>query len=188
MIITGCPRSGTGYIAKLFTHAGIPCGHEQKYYNYQSVNLTSHVKNPQAESSWLAIPHLHKYKNILHIVREPMKVISSMMNVDFLQEGEMEFVAEALPDILKLEGIERYVYFWTQWNMLIEKHTDKRYRIEDINKDPRKFITQFIEPKVIYINNHYNTWGKYIVKTIDEIPNGSIKRDFIKRMLKYGYK
>ena len=115
-----------------------------------------------------------------------------MMNVDFLAEGrgDVEYIVKTLPDILKFKGLERYVYFWTEWNTLIEKHTDKRYNVEVIDEDERKFISQFIEPKMVYSNYHYNTWKKtyrYKAITLDDISKGKIKDNFIKKMKQYGY-
>lgn len=186
-VITGTPRSSTGYMAKLFTCAGIPCGHEQIYF--VNKNKLHRVNRPQAESSWLAVPYLYKHDNIIHIVRDPLKVISSMMNADFLRKGngDIEYIAKLLPDIVNYEGIEQYAYFWTEWNKEIDKHTDKRYNIENINKSPRHFIAQFIEPKMLFISEKYNHWGDYELKTLKDIPKGQVKDNFIKLKEKYGY-
>lgn len=194
MLITGCPRSGTAYLSRLFTYAGLPCGHEQKYNNIPSDvspdnfrTIVPAIKNPKAESSWWAVPHLKNHDKIIHITRDPLKVISSMMKHSFLEGQDIAEVARTLPKILELQGIERYAYFWTEWNSIIEKHTKTRYTVEEIDKNPRRFLAQFIEPKAIYFNNHYNSWGKYEQKTLKDIPAGEIKDNFIKKLKQYGY-
>ena len=188
LLITGTPRSATGYMAKIFTYAGIPCGHEQKY-NIDHSQFLHKVPKPTAESSWLAVPNLQKHKNIIHITRDPLKVISSMMKANFLEDNkpDLDFVEKTLPKIKKYNGIERYVYFWTEWNSLIEKHTKNRYRIEDINENIEPFLRKFTKPKAIYIDKKYNSWGEYKQITLNDIPQGQIKDKFIRKMKKYGY-
>lgn len=192
ILITGCPRSGTAYMARLFTEAGIPCGHEQEIHNNKGQPMEM-VRNAKAESSWLAVPYLSQFKDIIHITRNPFKVINSMLNVGFLDEekGDIEYISQSLPEILEIKGIEQYVYFWTEWNKLIENHTKKRYNIEDINKDPRKFLSQYIEPKQIYKDTECNTWKNQVKYTnnitLNDIPDGEIKNNFIELKTKYNY-
>ena len=65
IIIIGCGRSGTGYIHKFFQRAGLDFGHEVEMQNGQS----NHYKT---------FDDLSEYDVILHQIREPLKVISSL--------------------------------------------------------------------------------------------------------------
>jgi len=190
-IITGCPRSGTGFMSKLFSYAGIPCGHEQIYgcdVGYRTVNF-------EAESSWMAMPFLRRHKDIIHITRDPLKVISSLWGMEGLENIEddyISFVYHHLPDIAEYSGLEKYMYFYTEWNKAIEKHTDNRYKLEDINKDKRKFISQFIEPEEIYVKEDYNGFVSRRKEeppklTLKDLPRGKVKRQFKKLSKRYGY-
>ena len=192
IIITSCPRSGTGFMAKLFTFAGIPCGHEQIY----GFGEGHKVLYPKADSSFMAVPFLKRHKEILHIVREPLKVVSSLWAMKGLEleyvDKYMGFVFDNLPSLHDYEGLERYMHFYIEWNKKIEEHTDNRYRLEDICKDKKGFISQFIEPKAIYEEEDYNSLKSRTGQAptqlkLKDMPKGKIKNEFIKLTKKYGY-
>ena len=75
-IITGCGRSGTGFLSKLFNDNGIKCGHE----SYYTVNNRGQLY--EAESSWLATPHINEFKDkkIIRLIRNPVSVIKSFLD------------------------------------------------------------------------------------------------------------
>lgn len=180
LIVTGTPRSGTGFMSQLLTKAGIPCGHEQ-IYGFEGGHR---VVDPKAESSWLAAPHLKKHKDIVHIVRDPLKVISSQKKYEFLHDnGDFaKYAYEHCPGILIKKGFDRYMYFYIKWNEMIEEHTDRRYKVEEID------VKEFIEnPKEIYDNDKYNTDNVARYYTLDDIPESPLKEEFKQKIIKYGY-
>lgn len=76
ILITGCGRSGTGYISNYLTGAGIKCGHEDVF----TLNGFKGWKDYEADSSWFAAPFLDELDGdvrIVHIVRHPDKVVNS---------------------------------------------------------------------------------------------------------------
>ncbi len=190
VIITGAPRSGTGFVAKLLTEAGFYCGHEQLY----GFGAGLRVKNQKAESSWLAVPYLKKHKKIIHIVRNPLKVIGSMIGGRFLESEMVEvnpwtqFAFKHLPSLKNYQGVERYVYFYVKWNKRIEKYTDKRFRLEDIDLDREEFVKKFIrKPRKIFKDKTYNAGKVRVNLLIEHIPNGKVKRELLKMANRYGY-
>lgn len=80
-IITGCGRSGTGYIADRLNNTGLSCGHE----NVFTVNgPTRNFRNYDGDSSWFAAPYIgqaYSSAKILHVVRDPLCVIESFHRI-----------------------------------------------------------------------------------------------------------
>lgn len=102
-LVTGIGRSGTVFMARLLTSAGIMCGHESIFSHegleeavrklqHQARIYTSHVSlactekwyvsyHQIAESSYLSAPFLQEdilsNVKIIHLIRNPLKVISS---------------------------------------------------------------------------------------------------------------
>lgn len=84
-LITGCGRSGTGFLANTIAQGGTPCGHENIFSPMGPV-ITS---NLEFESSWYAVPYLTKIPEetkILHVVRNPKSVIESFHRIGLLSE------------------------------------------------------------------------------------------------------
>jgi hypothetical protein len=84
ILITGCGRSGTHYMANLLTAAGMPCGHETVFSAYGD------NKAPfRYESSWYAAPFISQRKDIthvIHLVRHPQKVMESFYRIGLLSD------------------------------------------------------------------------------------------------------
>lgn len=76
--IVGTGRSGSGYIAKVLTEAGFPCGHEE-WYNPFGI----HREGLFADSSWCALaPEFEdtvRNTEVWHQIRNPFDVIASHM-------------------------------------------------------------------------------------------------------------
>ena len=87
-LITGCGRSGTGFLAGLVNSSGKKCGHEEIFDVY-GINTHSEVVY---ESSWYAVPHLHCLNptvKILHIVRNPIDVINSFYRIGLVANSKI---------------------------------------------------------------------------------------------------
>jgi len=79
-IITGCGRSGTGYMAEKLNAAGLKCGHESVFRVDGSVKWYDY----DCDSSWFAAPHIKNLPKdilIIHIVRNPIFVAKSFHRI-----------------------------------------------------------------------------------------------------------
>src|SRR5689334_5762287 len=87
VLITGCARSGTGYLAALLTELGLECGHERVFAPRTVRGSTpTWPDGVRAESSWLAAPylaHLPKGTAVVHLVRHPLAVMRSNLRIGF---------------------------------------------------------------------------------------------------------
>jgi len=177
-IITGCPKSGTKYMAELLTVGGIPCSHE---YKYRLVGVPTPRKG-KAESSWVAAPYVADTKaKVIHIVRNPLEVISTLRKVKFFEReshAHTSFVLNELPQLRKLKPIDRYERFWIDWNALIKPHADFTVRVEEGEKIFEKLK---IKPQKIYQNKKCNTNG------IRQIWDRKLSTEFIRTANYYGY-
>lgn len=84
-IVTGTPRSGTKYAAKLLTALGVPCTHEETLRPMAEVVdcLRWYRDTDSGESSWMAwtlLPLFPESVPVLHTIRDPWLVVDSLTN------------------------------------------------------------------------------------------------------------
>lgn len=80
VIVTGCGRSGTNYMAEVLNAAGLRCGHERAF----TVLGPRVTQDLDAESSWYAAPylgHVNENTKVLHLVRHPSRVVKSFFRI-----------------------------------------------------------------------------------------------------------
>ncbi|WFE45310.1 hypothetical protein [Verrucosispora sp. WMMD1129] len=80
LVVTGSGRCGTKYLSALLTAAGVPCGHEQVF------NADGPPVWPaglRADSSWMAVPHLPLSCPVVLLVRHPLAVVRSWVEIGF---------------------------------------------------------------------------------------------------------
>jgi hypothetical protein len=126
-IVLSSGHSGTGYMARLLSSAGIPCGHESVF----GINVESRPEL-RADSSLFAVAHLdHPIAagaKLIHLVRNPLKVIRSWHYAGFGWTGASKDPAWSrrilrqfglqLPMTRDMEGL---AWQWVRWNQLIDK-------------------------------------------------------------------
>lgn len=91
-IITGCGRSGTNYVAERLNSFGIKCGHESVF---RVTGAKENLGNYDGDSSWFSAPFLGKQypsTKILHIVRDPKKVIESFHRIGLFNASPLRHV------------------------------------------------------------------------------------------------
>lgn len=105
-----------------------------------------------ADSSYMVAPFLDRPElkdvKIIHVVRQPMKVINSFVegfhyfleNVDEEHKPYHEFIYENIPELrMSMDPVSKAALYYIRWNEMIEEKGRSgqyfRYRIEaDINK------------------------------------------------------
>jgi hypothetical protein len=143
--VIGTPRSGTKCMSDLFTNHGYPCNHEA-YFGCPAFGTW--YGNAQGESSSLALPYAGGIRKqggkIIHIIRDPMKTVSSIIRKDFLSDDYFDKSVNAfffkinMPELVELEEMDRYLYFWAKWNLRCERAAHKTFKIEDVTKNPNQ--------------------------------------------------
>lgn len=118
VIVAGCARSGTLYMARVLTALGFDVGHEGFM--------------PDGISSWYIVEETRAAKILemtkgldclyIHLVRNPLDVISSVMRCELIRTREsLDFFARTNPEYNGLELVERCARYWVEWNKYITK-------------------------------------------------------------------
>lgn len=223
-IVTGTGRCGTLFMANLLTSMGFPCTHEAIFTPHgidkakrvigkaeatisskisRGNNLSDYELEIVAESSYMAAPFLKEFDaKVIHVVRNPMGVVASMISDSFknftnphpthipefpdhiLHE---EFVYHHVDQLRqKMTQIDRCCLFYVLWNEMIEKSgkVTVRHRIED-GTDRIKKLFKF--EGECYGDTKCNskpssTWS------FSDIQSKPVKNRLFDMMSRYGYK
>jgi len=127
-IVTAYPRSGTGYTARLLQAANVDMGHEKVGID----GVVSWLHIGHGSVPWIDKPIMDQvWDKIIHIVRDPIKVISSAQT---LSDESFEYMFNVLNDHPGGErSIRWYMWTWLKWNEFIESRVpDYRFRVEDL--------------------------------------------------------
>lgn len=107
LMIVGTGRHGSGYIARLLTASGVPCGHEQWWNPY-----AAKIPGLAADSSWIGGAHLrHYHGNVALLTRNPLDVVTSLVAAPMW--GPYLATAEALVGAHRGDELEFALRFTT---------------------------------------------------------------------------
>jgi hypothetical protein len=118
ILITGCGRSGTKYISKVFRRLGVKLGHEVLY------------EDGIVSTFSFLLDDLKTYSFILHQVRHPLNVISSCQTLkqstwDFFDENKV--IKKVDPLLLKCMN------YWLNYNRMVLEVSNYTYKVEDFS-------------------------------------------------------
>ena len=173
ILIVGCGRSGTKYIATLLTKMGLPIGHEyMRKYGIASWPFVFDTDEIPPYTSNLRFKD-YKYKVILHQVRYPLDVIRSFHTVD-PKSHVWAFIKRYIPNINESDSQTlKCMKYWYYWNLEAEKISSWTYRVENLYNDFDIFCDQIKHPELIK--------KKHIVKELTKNVNtrkGNTKIDY----------
>lgn len=184
VLVTGTGRCGTGYISRVLTSAGVKCSHEGLFRTDSPEETLRRVierhENAwwdwEAESSWLAAPHLEMPELdpvvVVHLVREPKKVIDSQMRIKAFEQPDSPFYLWQLRWLPELEEFNdqfhRAAYFYVRWNEMIEEaEPDIFWRIENNVCDLLEKLDIRHEGVELFDDKLYNSRGGYGPSDVD---------------------
>lgn len=225
-VVTGTGRCGTLFFANLLTSMNIPCSHEAIFTpnglswakdiiegkrKTRNSEISEIVEQPcnginsiLAESSYMAAPFLGDFDvDVIHLVRNPIDVISSFIGKAFnffidskpthnpdLPNNILyeKFIFEKIPELSnELTQIDRACLYYIRWNQLIEdsKKTKVLIKIED---GPQKIKDFFNFSGNCYNNNKCNSFKQHSLNwSFSQIKNPKIKKQMIDITKKYQY-
>lgn len=165
-VVTGCPRSATGYASLLLQALGVPCSHEAVAHPRAGLLALWdwYRADNGGESSWLSWTILGALPDavpVLHTVRNPWQVVDSLAHRNdilpkdaLVNEARGAFrtaVATYCPEVLEYDSdIDRAAAMVVRWNRLIECTVDRlhcpmmRYRVEDIDEHSILDLCEFL--------------------------------------------
>lgn len=122
-IITGCGRSGTLYMRKYFSAFCMDVGHER--YGLNGIS-SWYLGFKDRRNSALAYYYRSHRIIPIHIVRSPLKVISSMRRCEALRNRKaLEYFRRHYPQYNEYMQYGSAVYvakWWVEWNKIIREH------------------------------------------------------------------
>lgn len=194
LLITGCGRSGTSYIAAALTLGGLEIGHEWLHKD----GAVSWLAVGDDQEVWPRVMTNHlKYQHIFQQVRHPLDVISSWYyNDDIIHPSLWDFIYKNAPQISASESLlVRCAKYWYYWNQLAEKKAEWTYRIEDIEEvipEMERRLGVTLDHQTMKIvskqSNHWHSIDKRI--TWADLKKGLTKQDYdniVNLAKKYGY-
>lgn len=167
-IVTGTPRSATGYASLLFRELAIPCTHERifKPRGAMADVLDWYEHADAGESSWLAWAFLGLLPGkvpVLHTMRNPWAVVDSLAHRNNLLPREAQAnrdrgtrkLVDAMkaycPEAFAYDGdIDRAAAFVVGWNRRIANAIElyqfpyRRYRVEELDAERIDELLTFI--------------------------------------------
>jgi hypothetical protein len=166
-VVTGTPRSATGYASMLFRSLGIPCSHERIFRPRTQFNDVVHWCNgddERGDSSWLAwvfLPMLPREVVVLHTIRDPWAVVDSLAHRNHIlnPEAPADDGPELMRAIIKAyaprvydydTAVDRAACMVLDWNRAIHRSAMLQdapyrvYRVEDLGIPLVRELCEFI--------------------------------------------
>lgn len=171
IVVTGTGRCGTVFMANLLTSMGWPCGHEAVFGPHgisrarEILSGRTPTENSQisrsgtifsegipivGDSSYMSAPFLREIDaTVIHLVRDPMKVVASIIGDTFRNFSAPaptefkdapdhilyeSFMYDHMPELGRdIPQLDRGCLFYLRWNEMIEAsgRVDIFHRIED---------------------------------------------------------
>lgn len=148
ILFTGSPRSGTTYLSRI-------------------LNLPHEVDSITSQVSWRELPRANLYTSVVHLVRDPLKTISSLQTIS--------------PDAFRIMGVQQKnnnlclqcMEAWLKWNIECERVAGMRIRIED--------VYSYVLASKFHRNHTDFTWKDLFAA------NPMIAKQIEKKAKQYGY-
>lgn len=128
VLVTGCPRSGTRYIAQLLCACGLDVHHEGMGRDgcsswCMAVDTDVRCWGPSANG--------YRFQHVFHQVRDPLPVMSSIYTHEALS---WNYNFHCIPELSRDDSLfVRTAKYWYYWNLAAEKKAELTYRVEDID-------------------------------------------------------
>jgi hypothetical protein len=128
VLVTGCGRSGTGYMTEFLRAQGLDVGHE---HMGKKGSVSWLMAAEVDHAPWGPLFKDYAFKHIFHQVRDPIKMIQSFYNEP--PRATWEWIAQVIPEIsLSDSDLTKCAKYWYYWNLMAEDKAEWTYRIEDI--------------------------------------------------------
>lgn len=191
VLVTGCGRSGTGYMCKFLKASGLNVHHE---YMGNDGSVSWLMGADVNWAPWGPLSKDYEFQHIFHQVRNPIKVIQSFYNVPML--ATWEWVCSILPQIKESDPLlTKCAKYWVYWNLMVEARAEWTYRIEDFDKCYKemgqRLKIEFDENVLKSISKKSNTKGPPTRVITWEILKKELDYDTYNKVVKlakrYGY-
>ena len=178
LLVTGCARSGTGYISSIMQKSGYHFGHEQ----VKGFGLASWEMNFDTNwVPWFDARNGLQFNHVFHQVRHPLKTISSVFTTE--PKISWDFIIALIPEIHHTDNhITKCAKYWYYWNKHAEAQAEWTYQLEQVEKvwpefcarldiKPDLSVFQKVSKKTNTRNSvsHYLTWQELRTQITPEL-------------------
>ncbi len=132
LLITGCGRSGTHYTARILQEMGLDIPHETvgkdgtASWKHTAPGVFVYIgKNRES------IIDTTGFKRVLHQVRHPLKVISSMQT---FSDSSWAYMAKFIDLSVHASPVVKGMQAWIGWNQLAGQRANWRFQIEQLKE------------------------------------------------------
>lgn len=117
LLVTGCGRSGTAYMARVLQAHGLDIGHEQA--------------GADGTVDWHAAAKLDEFTGciVVHQVRHPLHVIASITTAS---PRSWRFIARHIRLTRNATRLQHAAEYWLYWNQLVEQRCTLCYQVEKL--------------------------------------------------------
>lgn len=136
VLITGHPRSGTHFTAKMLRRVGYAASIEGRWMcgRTRFVSSWKHAQPGWFRNRHYARPMRQDFDRILHQVRHPLDVIASSETlVDRTVDHIKKYVDIPEPTVNYDQPLRLCMRSWLGWNRLIEPRADWRFQLEELD-------------------------------------------------------
>lgn len=148
LLVTGCGRSGTGFMAEFLNRSGVHVGHETMD---RDGSVSWLLAADIGWAPWGPLFRNYRFKHIFHQVRNPLKVIQSFYNVP--PRAGWDWIEAVIPEIDSQDtNLTKCAKYWIYWNRLSKSISQWTFRIEDFDREYKKMgkkIGMYFDYKVL---------------------------------------
>ena len=163
-LVTGIGRSGTEYLTKLMSEAGMDVSHEEYFLHCPCPGNDGAVSWGHAFSSDAfflnksrSCPHVWwqfqrgrrlkkivppdrtqlstRFREVMHLVRDPLKNVNSRYNAGKIHAFAEVHSCNVDTSAVRKNPLAMTLHHWVHWNLFIEATASRRVRIEDFDQD-----------------------------------------------------
>lgn len=184
-LITGHPRCGTGYMAKLMQKYGFDIKHEEMGKD----GISSWIFTVKENQIWVDKTLNKKdynFENLVMVVRNPFKAIPSIVYTETLDPRSIQLRAKYIKENGKMNAIEFAINSYIKWNNLIlDQSPDYIVKLEQANQQLSIFLDKTPLPEQELPDKNTNT-RKHPDITIKQIENLAGK-ELTNKLINMGY-
>lgn len=172
ILITGCGRSGTNYVARALSSIGFPFSHE----GFPLKGIAAWplaVKTSEPMPWWMLFKQGDFiFKPVLHQVRHPLDVIASTQT---FAQSSWRYIQKLIPlnesDSLLLKCMK----YWHYWNLKAEEMAGWTYRVESFPGLFPEFCERMGHPELIKKKDKFNRMIKTVNSRRDRLENNPLR-------------
>jgi hypothetical protein len=204
-LILGHPRSGTGYISKLFSGYGIKIGHECIddhgiscwTFATKSANHFYGVPKNESQKKIKGISRQDlNYNHLIQNVRNPFDTINSVYHTESISNSHIFRMLHCQPIIDEnLDMLSKTILSTVRWNKMIESLSpDIVFKVEDCESEVKEYLNSLNFNMIdnVFDNKKYNSREKSSIYKLTPEDYSSVPTYVLNELdeycMKYNYK